>query len=324
MNINIRIISKSEELPQMECQNFFHSTDMFKIIEQTPHHHPYMIIASRADGSIAAHMFACIRQRGSLIPPYLFSQGRIYGEGEYDEDINKDEVFSLMLEAITKMFRRKLCLYTEFSNISQKMFGYRHFKRNGYFPIPWQEVHNSLHSMSPDKRLTLKMRNRLQRVKDVDILTKEVETEEELSQFYKIIKSFYRMKFRRYIPSETFFQLINKHESGHLFITIYKEKIIGCSACVYSEANAYLWYLASKRKSYKHVHPDAVTIWNTIQHAHKNHYAHLYFMDVGLPYKNNKFRSFILKFGGKPVAKYRWFRISLPWINKVLSWIYSE
>ena len=54
MNINIRIISKSEELPQMECQNFFHSTDMFKIIEQTPHHHPYMIIASRADGSIAA------------------------------------------------------------------------------------------------------------------------------------------------------------------------------------------------------------------------------------------------------------------------------
>ena len=113
MNINIRIISKSEELPQMECQNFFHSTDMFKIIEQTPHHHPYMVIASRADGSIAAHMFACIRQRGSLIPPYLFSQGRIYGEGEYPKCSVGNYVCILSLATLARK-----CLGIAISNVT--------------------------------------------------------------------------------------------------------------------------------------------------------------------------------------------------------------
>ncbi|MCI6550209.1 MAG: GNAT family N-acetyltransferase, partial [Prevotella sp.] len=32
----------------------------------------------------------------------------------------------------------------------------------------------------------------------------------------------------------------------------------------------------------------------------------------------------ILSFGGKPVAKYRWFRFSIGWINRILTWIYKE
>ena len=141
MNLTVSIISKSEELPYMECRDFFHSIKMFRIAEKTPGFTPFMAIAQREDGSVAAHLLATIRRRGSWIPPYLFTQGRIYGEGEYDADINKDETFGMMLDAITTKFVRRLCLYVEFSNMSQKMFGYRHFRRNKYFPINWQEVH---------------------------------------------------------------------------------------------------------------------------------------------------------------------------------------
>lgn len=34
--ISIRLIQKSEELPEMVCDNFFHSTDFFLIAEKRP------------------------------------------------------------------------------------------------------------------------------------------------------------------------------------------------------------------------------------------------------------------------------------------------
>ena len=156
-----------------------------------------MALALREDGSIAAHMFACTRSRGSWIPPYLFTQGRIYGEGEYDDDVDKDETFALLLEAITKSFKHKLCVYVEISDISTKMFGYRHFRANDYFPINWQEVRNSLHSMPPEDRLDDKTKEQIKKAESMGVTMKEVETEEEIHHFYKLLKGFYRMKIRR-------------------------------------------------------------------------------------------------------------------------------
>ena len=40
--ISIRLIQKSEELPEMVCDNFFHSTDFFLIAEKTPGYAPLM------------------------------------------------------------------------------------------------------------------------------------------------------------------------------------------------------------------------------------------------------------------------------------------
>jgi hypothetical protein len=47
-------------------------------------------------------------------------------------------------------------------------------------------------------------------------------------------------------------------------------------------------------------------------------------MDVGLPFKKNRYRDFILSFGGKEVGTYRWFRFSIPWMNKLVGWFYRE
>ncbi|MBQ6062982.1 MAG: GNAT family N-acetyltransferase [Prevotella sp.] len=324
MITQVQIISKSEELPQMECRNFFHSVEMFKIVEKTPRHKPFMVIARRKDGSVAAHMFACTRRHHSWIPPYLITQGRIYGEGEYDDDVDKDEMFAEMLECITKTFKRKLCLYTEFSDISTKMFGYKHFRANDYFPVNWQEVHNSLHSMAPEKRLDDKVAEEIRKAQEAGVITREVENEEELHRFYKLLKNFYRMKIRRFLPPEEMYATLSQSDNARIFITIYKEKIIGGCACLYSDGNAFLWYIATRRKTYAHVYPETITMWHAIQHAYEHHYAHINFLDVGLPYKSNKFRKFILNFGGKPVAKYRWFRFTLPWVNDLCSWFFNK
>lgn len=323
-DLKIRIVTEGKKLPDMVCHNFFHSVELFHIIEKTPRQIPYMVVAQDAEGRVRAHMLAVIRIRGSFFPPYLYSQGRCYGEGEYDENVDHEQVFALMLKAVTRKFKRRLCLYIEFSDISQKMFGYRSFRQNRYFPVQWQEIHNSLHSKSPEERISRRMMQRINKAYRAGVITREVENEAEVHAFYKMLSGFYRMKMRRLIPPENQMHELFKSDNAKIFITEYHGKVIGGCTCAYSEGNAYLWYLASKRKSYPHLHPNMLTVWNAITYAYKHNYAHIYFLDVGLPFRANPFREFILSFGGKPVAKYRWFRFSIGWINRLLSWLYKE
>ena len=49
----------------------------------------------------------------------------------------------------------------------------------------------------------------------------------------------------------------------------------------------------------------------------------LHFLDAGLPITHNPYREFILSFGGKPTAKYRWFQVALPWVNRMVGWFYD-
>jgi hypothetical protein len=115
-----------------------------------------------------------------------------------------------------------------------------------------------------------------------------------------------------------------KTDACRLFVTKYHQHVIGCAACVYSQGNAYLWYAAFRRKTWLPMHPDTMTIWHCIKYAHSHGYEHINFMDVGLPFRKNLFREFILSFGGKPVSTLRWFRCSIRWVNALLSWVYRD
>lgn len=320
---SVYIITKGEDLPQIPCTNFFHSVNLFRIIENTPGQKPLMAVACNNDGNIVGHIMVMLRRRGSLIPPYLFTQARIYGEGEYASGCDKETVFGLMLNKIVRKLKYGTCLYIEFSDLSTKMFGYAKFRANGFFPIHWMEIHNSLHSMSPEDRLTQKMRKQLAKARISKLETSIAKTENEYEDFFKILKGYVSLKIRRFIPDLSLFRELKKNGGCNLFITKSDGKIVSGCLCVYSQGNCYLWYLATRRKLYKK-RASAITVWAAIKNAYENKYSHIYFMDVGLPFKKNPFREFILGFGGKPVGKYRWFRCSFRWVNTLLSWFYRE
>ena len=320
----VRLYSTGEVLPEMTCSNFFHSSELFHMIEKTSGQRPYMAVATDAAGRVMGHLLAIIRRRCTWFPPFLYTQGRIYSEGEYADDETSEEVFGQMLAVLTRKLRRRLCLYIEFSDLSRKMFGYRYLRQNGYFPVSWQEVHNSLHSKPPEERLTDKMRGRIARVRQQGVETREARSAEEAHAFHRLLRNYYRLKLRRIIPPESQVQALYESRHARIFVTTFKGKIIGGCVCVYSAGNAYLWYLASRRKSYPHLHPNLMTVWQAIVWAWKHNYAHIFFLDVGLPFPQNPFRQFILSFGGKPVAKYRWFRFSIEAFNRMASWFYRE
>ena len=95
--ISVAIITRSDELPpQASAGPFFHGAALFRALEADPRQRPYMAVAS-GGGRVVAHMLVALRRRGSLLPPCLFAQGRIYGEGCYAPGCDREELFGLML-----------------------------------------------------------------------------------------------------------------------------------------------------------------------------------------------------------------------------------
>lgn len=324
---SVIIFTKPNELPQLDDSNFFHSRQLFEIIKKTPRQKPYMAVVTSADGSrVLAHLLAIVRYRSSLLPPYFFMHCRILGEGVYTYDhegYTESQLFGQMIEALRSRLSVHV-LYIEISNLSHKMFAYKELKQLQFFPVNWLSIHNSLHSHTPEERINERLQRHIEKAYAKGVVTNEVKDEADFRSFMKLLKRHHWLKPKRYIPDERFFKLIKEQGHGQLYLTRFRDHVIGCSAVAYSQQNAYLWYTAFRRKSFAFIHPDELTLWHAIKDAHSKGYKHIFFLDVGLPFSKNPFREFILRFGGKPVSTYRWFRCPIRWINALLSWIYRE
>ncbi|MDY6318718.1 MAG: GNAT family N-acetyltransferase [Prevotella sp.] len=321
---HVDIVKRGEQLPELSERNFFHSPELFHVLERVTGCSPYMVVVSDGGGTVHAHLLAILWRRGSLMPPYLFSQGRVYGEGVYRDETEKKDIFPMMLDAVIKAFHNKLCLFVEFSDLSSKMFGYKAFRQHEFFPVTWMHIHNSLHSLIPEERLSEQTLRTIGKGYNAGIITRETDNDDEIKAFHSMLKNYYRFKPHRYIPSVEFFLELSKSNNGCVYVTLKHERVIGGSAVVYSGNNAYLWFVASRKKSHPVVHPEVLTVWHAIRASYDSGKDHIYFMNVGLPFRTNHYRDFILKFGGKPVSAYRWFHFTIGWINRLLSWVYRE
>ncbi len=320
--IKTDIYSSIDRMPEVDESNFFHSRQLFMISASTPKMKPYMAVCTDESGKILSQLLAVVRYRTSFIPPFLFMHCRIMGEGEYSvSEYMREELFGEMLSAITGKLN-KTCLYIEVSDMSYKMFAYRQFRLSGFFPVKWMSIHNSLHSKTPEERISDKLLKRIENAYNKGVTCNTVDTDDDLREFNRLLRRHHWFKPKRYIPDNSYFTKLQANKRCQLFVTKYHNRVIGCSACVYSDTDAYLWYSAFLRKTYIHLHPDAVTVWHAIKYAYDKGYQHINFLDVGLPFENNPFREFILRFGGKPVTTYRWFRCSIGWLNSFFHWIY--
>ena len=320
---SVHVYTSGEPLPSgLRNDNMFHSPQLFDLFRRTPRHKPYMVTVETGGGHVLAQMLAVVRYRSSWLPPFMYRHCRMMGEGVYSDESRKAALLGLMLHALTERLGHSV-LYIEVSHLSAKMTGYRQFRENGFFPVRWMSIHNSLHSRTPEERISEQMQRRIDSAYERGIVTDEVCGDADLKSFMKLLRHHNWFKPKRYVPAEEFFRGLQGGH-GQLFLTRYHEHVVGCSAVVYSQRQAYLWYAAYRRKSYAWVYPHVLTIWHAIKNSHLLGCEHIFFMDVGLPFRKNAFREFILRFGGKPTSTYRWFRCSIGWINSLLSWFYRD
>lgn len=294
------------------------------IYEGSPRMSPYMAVAKDDKGDVVANMLAVVRYRHTWLPPFFYTNCVVIGNGDYANDTdNHEEIFGLMLKALTERIQKRV-LFIEVANLTTKMFAYREFREIGFFPVHWMSIHNSLHSRTPEERITEKAMRHIEHAQRRGAITTKATTDEDFEAVSNLLHHHNIMKPKRYMPDRKFFLLLLQSNNSEALVTRSHNKVIGCSVTVHSGGDAYLWYAAFKRKTFALLHPDFTTIWGVLKSAQANGYAHVHFLDVGLPFKKNPFREFILRFGGKPVSTYRWFRCSLGWINSLLSWVYRN
>lgn len=80
----------------MDDGNFFHSPELFHIVERTPGQRPCMAVATDEQGRVVGHILVFLLRASWM--PLLYWQAHAYGEGDYAEDVNSEEVFGLLLE----------------------------------------------------------------------------------------------------------------------------------------------------------------------------------------------------------------------------------
>lgn len=322
--LSVHIITQSKDLPIVEGNDLFHSRERFLLIEQTAGTWPYMVVVTDEEGRVKAHLLAELRRRGSLLPPYLFTFARVIGAGVYAPGVDKAALFDRMMAALTRFLHRKLCLYIEVSDLEKKMFGYRSLRHNDYFPIRWMQIHNSLHSRTPRERLSDRTAHNVLRSERAGVTVHEARTELEVSAYYKVLHAYYRTKLHRYLPGEDFFQRLLHTPRTHILVTYYKGRVVGGASVMESKGDGYLWYMAAQGKRYPTARPLTATVWHALEYCHAQKLRHVFFLNVGLPFRRNPYREFILGFGGKPTSTYRWFHFTIGWFNRILSWFYKE
>lgn len=323
--IRLMTYRSGSNLPPLPGNSFQHSSQLFHIYEQTPGYAPILIVAS-IDSQPVAKLLSVIRSNAHRLPSYLFKRCEVFGSGEYlVPDLPQDELFRLMLEHLTNEAQKE-CFLIEFRNLPIALFGYKHFKRNGYFPINWLRIYNSLHSLSPEKRLSSSVRRQITRAQKNGAIIKQAETDSEIEAFLQMLRRHYSSKVRKHFPDLQLFRLLisnpTERNLAKIFLVKHHEKIIGGSFCIYSDDHVYLCFSGGLRKSYARLHPGTMAVWAAITHAYEQGYQHFEFVDAGLPFKKIGYRNFILGFGGKQVSTRCWFRFQWNWLNKLSSWFY--
>ena len=101
MPLKLTTYYRGSKVPDLPGTNTFHSTELFRIYEETPGYTPILIVASEDDKPVAK-LLAAIRKSVRMFPPGIIKRCEVYGTGEYfNNEADKEIIFSDMLQRLT-------------------------------------------------------------------------------------------------------------------------------------------------------------------------------------------------------------------------------
>ena len=326
--IQTRIYTRSNDLPSLQDGSVLHSEQMFRSVENIRGCTPYMLVAYNSNGDEIAHILIIKKRRFHILLPISTHSYTINGEGVYNANCNREEIFNQFLDKIINLGDHRNS-YIEIQNIEDSRFAYGTLSKHNFTPIKDQRIYISLHSKSPQERLARSYKAHIKRAENNGVTYRIATSREEINTALHLMKNYYISKTRRRLPDVEALQNMlhdtcgNLSDKAKLFIVSYKEKIIGCSICLYDKERANLAYSCGLRKSYPMQFPGIMAIWAAISDAHLKGYAHFEFLEArNLSFFHRKFISTLLNYGGKQKGTLRWYRFNWNWMNKILHAIY--
>lgn len=324
--MKVEAFTKYADLPELIKGSLLHSKEMFHLLEQHTNAQPIMIVAFD-NKKEAGHIIAVKYRELRIIPPGYYTWYTIHGEGTYlPECKNKEEIFKLLIEKLFTLFDFNHT-FIDIRNLKDARFAYNILSKKNFFPRRDRRIYISLHSKEPEKRLTRTYRANIRKAEQRGVTHKQISEHKEIETAIKILRRYYASKLRNHLPPTEFLLHLltnsnNEETTARMFAIYHKEKIIGCSLCIYDKDRAYLAYSCGLRKSHPLLYPGIMAVWVAIKDAYKRGFQHFEFLEPQGTSIPSGYLNFLLNFGGKQVSTLRWRHFKWNIINKILKAIY--
>ena len=149
----------------------------------------------------------------------------------------------------------------------------------------------------------------------------EASSEQEIRDWYQILRQLYRQKVRTPLWSEEFFLQFHRNGVGKYLLVKYEGKVIGGMMCpVFAGKAIYEWYVCGLDEAYREQYPSVMATYAAIEDAKQNGLPVFDFMGAGVPDKTYGVRDFKMEFGGETVEYGRYLHIRKPLLYKIGKW----
>ena len=225
-----------------------------------------------------------------------------------------------LLTTINSKFRD--CVYIEIRNLGNLKYFDRNIIYSDYNWHDWQNI--IIDTKDPEYTWNKINESKKRQIKSslekgAEII--EAENENQVLEFYQILKKLYRNRIHKPLPDWNFFKAFYNEtkgtEFGRFIFVKHKERIISGMLCPVSPGKeAYEWYIAGLDQEYKGtgIYPSVLATWAGIKYACDNHIPKFNFMGAGQPGKAYGVRDFKMQFGGELVNAGRYVKVNKPFL----------
>jgi len=329
MNIEVKIYFNIEELPTLPVEQYENCVDLFLLYKDIPYYKPFLLIAF-SEGKPVASLFSYIMRINRFFGGSFFKRCYINQPPTffYAENADVDEIFK---ELITKWysFAKRQAFYLEVHNLESTTLGYGIFRKFHFISTKKINIKVQINEEIPVwNKLSLRKRAQVLKSQRIGLIIEELSTEEELRILYNYFEKYNNWKFVHQLPPykyfENFYHQMTVRNKGNIFLTLYKNKIIGGNIVALKNdtiTNLFDW---SHSKRYAKLHPSTFSLWNLVEYGEKNGYKTIDFLESGhFNQKTGRVKK-LINMGGIEKATRRWYRFNWKVINYFMSKMYND
>ena len=267
------------------------------------------------DGQLMGVVVGYTTRETNPIKQLFTCRSIVIGGPLLDESISDNAVTALLC-AVKRVTRSSIYVETRnFHDYSR----WRHvFEQCGFAYQPHLNIQvacTAEHTMSEQRQRQVKkaLKN--------GVVIAEPQSEQEVCDWYQILKQLYRTKVRTPLWSEEFFLHFYRNGVGKYLLVKFNGKVIGGMMCpVFNNKAIYEWYVCGLDEEYRELYPSVMATYAAIEYAKKYKIEIFDFMGAGKPDIPYGVRDFKMEFGGEQVEHGRYVRVQKPILYRIGKW----
>ena len=256
-----------------------------------------------------------ITQEKCKLKQYFTARAIVVGGPLLDENIS-ESALTMLLQTVKK--QQGEAIYIETRNLHDYSRWKEVFQKCGFAYQPHLNIQvacTAEHAMSEQRQRQVK-----KAIKNGAEIY-EASSEQEIRDWYQILRQLYHQKVRTPLWSEAFFLQFYRNGVGKYLLVKYDGKVIGGMVCpIFAGKAIYEWYVCGLDEVYREQYPSVMATYAAIEYAKQNGLPVFDFMGAGVPDQPYGVRDFKMEFGGEVVEYGRYLHIRKLMLYKIGKW----